>query len=74
LKDPLIVDSTNDLNKLKEQTSKKSDITLNPASNEDTFSSVENIFLGGALGGQMTKTLIEIAERQLVDKYKKWEN
>lgn len=58
------------LNKLKELTSKELDITLNPSTNKDTVSSVENIFLGGALGGQMTKTLIELAERQLIDKYK----
>jgi len=58
------------LSRLKESTSKKLDIALNPPTREDTFSSVENIFLGGALGGQMTKTLIEMAERQLIEKYK----
>ena len=58
------------LSRLKESTSKELAITLNPPSREDTLSSVENIFLGGALGGQMTKTLIEMAERQLIEKYK----
>lgn len=62
--------SISSLNKLREETTDKLGITLNPPTNEDTFSSVENIFLGGSIGGNMTKQLIEIAEKHLIDKYK----
>ena len=62
--------SISSLNKLKETTTAKLGITLNPPTNEDTFSSTQNIFLGGNIGGHMTKQLIEIAEKHLIDKYK----
>lgn len=70
IKESLEISSTSNLNKLKDKTTADLGITLNPPTNQDTLSSVENIFLGGNIGGQMTKQLIEMAEKQLIDKYK----
>lgn len=59
------------LNNMKQEIIQELGISSNDSPiNKSTISSRENGNIGGSLGGTMTRRLIEMAEKQLIDQHK----
>lgn len=55
------------LKDLKEEIASELGITQELANNKGSLNVGKNVYLGGQLGGNMTKKLIELAEKQMLD-------
>ncbi|TCO74953.1 alpha/beta-type small acid-soluble spore protein [Marinisporobacter balticus] len=56
------------LHQMKVETANELGIPNNLTNNNVTLSSGENIFWGGYVGGNMTRKLVEMGEKQLINK------
>jgi len=58
------------LNEMKYEIADELGITKNLLTNESSLESGKNVFFGGYVGGHMTKRLVEMAEKELINKNK----
>ena len=56
------------LNQMKYEIANELGITNNLKNNKGKLTSGQNVFFGGYVGGRMTKKLVEMGEKQLIDK------
>lgn len=67
-KGPMDPNAIKALNEMKYEIANELGITKNLLTNESGLNSGENVFYGGYVGGRMTRKLVEIAEKELVNK------
>lgn len=69
-KGPIDPNAIRALNEMKYEIANELGLPQSLKKSNDPLSSVENIFFGGYVGGNMTKKLIEIGEKLLTDQNK----
>jgi type II secretory pathway component PulF len=70
-RNPVDPNAINALNQMKLEIANELGITNNFANNSGSIDeSVQNIFYAGSVGGNMTRRLVELGEKQLIDKNK----
>ncbi|QEK11230.1 alpha/beta-type small acid-soluble spore protein [Crassaminicella thermophila] len=67
-KNPIDPNAVKALNQMKYEIANELGITHGFGENKGTLSAGQNVFFGGYVGGHMTKKLVEIAEKQLINK------
>ncbi|CAH2214797.1 alpha/beta-type small acid-soluble spore protein [Tepidibacter aestuarii] len=68
VKGPVDQNAMKALNQMKYEIANELGITDELSNNKGTLSAGKNAFFGGYVGGQMTKKLVEMAEKQLINK------
>ncbi|PAB61106.1 alpha/beta-type small acid-soluble spore protein [Anaeromicrobium sediminis] len=68
VKGPIDQNAIKALSQMKYEIANELGITNDPSNNKGTLSSGSNVFFGGYVGGQMTRKLVEMAEKQLINK------
>ena len=68
-RNPIDPNAINALNQMKHEIANELGITNSFSNNVGSINkSVKNIFYAGSVGGNMTRRLVEIAEKQLINK------
>lgn len=67
-KGPMDPNAIKALNEMKYEIANELGITKNFLTNESGLNPNGNVFFGGYVGGQMTRKLVEMAEKELVNK------